>query len=194
MLPGNICQASFVSCHSDLPNYFPIWGQGDRWNETQMKWPELVFKKRNTEKWTPDLISSLICPIQWLSGHLRDFKSIKLSPSSLTWLVSWLLKAWILLFLTINLWSKLRYMQGGCPCLHPGISLRFIAAKAEIEIYFQRVFIINHNTTPRMSCFLRHLLFDKLKVTDIVVTFSPSFTRGNQNASTCLFWQSLEHL
>lgn len=38
MFPGHICQVSLVSCHSDLSNYFPIWGQRDRWNKTQMDW------------------------------------------------------------------------------------------------------------------------------------------------------------
>lgn len=36
MFPGHICQASLVSCHSDLSNYFPIGarkidGNKDRW-------------------------------------------------------------------------------------------------------------------------------------------------------------------
>lgn len=30
--------ASLVSCHSHPSNYFSIWGQMDRWKETQMDW------------------------------------------------------------------------------------------------------------------------------------------------------------
>lgn len=36
----------------------------------------------------------------------------------------------------------------------------------QTHIYFHRVFVINLNVTPRASCFLWHLLFDKLKMTD----------------------------
>ena len=46
---------------------------------------------------------------------------------------------------------------------------------SETHIYFHRVFVINHNAAPRTSCFLRHLLFDKLKLTDTAerfITFS----------------------
>ena len=80
--------------------------------------------------------------------------------------------------LTINLRMRLGYMQGGSPCTQdlspdlwrPGQSV------SETHICFHRVLVINHNATPRTSCFLWHLLFDKLKLTDTAerfITFSP---------------------
>lgn len=47
---------------------------------------------------------------------------------------------------------------------------------SETHIYVCRVSVINHDATPRTSCFLWHLLFDKFKLTDTAerfITFSP---------------------
>lgn len=44
---------------------------------------------------------------------------------------------------------------------------------SETHIYFRRVAVINHNATPRASCFLWHLVFDGIKPTNKAWRFIP---------------------
>ena len=54
-------------------------------------------------------------------------------------------------------------------------------------IYLHKLFVINHNATPRTSCFLWHLLFDKLKLTDTAERFI-TFLICGLHAEYMVYW------
>ena len=65
---------------------------------------------------------------------------------------------------------------------------------SETHIYVCRVSVINHDATPRTSCFLWHMLFDKFKLTDTAerfITFSPFVCCTLNNLHAILLWRYL---